>query len=86
MLSQNPNETQVDFEIHYDVPVLILGQLLDRLIISRELERGFDRGFERMKCALEAELVAESRRAVSKYFWSAVHCNFDGPLSTGYAS
>lgn len=84
VLSENPNGTQVDFEIHYDIPVLILGQLLDRLVISRELERGFDCGFERMKRALEDDFLSESRRAVSKYFWSAVRCDFDGPLSTGY--
>ena len=84
MLNENPNGTQVDFEIHYDIPVLILGRLLDRLVISRELERGFDRGFERMKRALEEELLSESRRAVSKHFWSALRCDFDGPLSTGY--
>ena len=84
ILSENPNGTEVDFEIHYDIPTLIFGHLLDRLIVSRELERGFERGFERMKQALEDELLAESRRTLSNYFWSAIGGNFDGPLSTGY--
>jgi len=84
VLSENPNGTQVDFEIHYEIPTLIFGQLLDRLVVSRELERGFERGFERLKQALEGELLAESRRALSSHFWSSVGSSFDGPLSSGY--
>ena len=84
MLSENPNGTLVDFEIHYEIPTLILGQLLDRLLVSRELERGFERGFDRLKQALEDELLAESRRTLSKYFWSVLGGSLDGPLTTGY--
>jgi len=82
-LSENPNGTQVDFEIQYDIPASIFGQILDRLVINRELDREFDRGFERMKEALEGEMLAESRRTVSNYFWSALRANCEG-ISTGY--
>ena len=82
-LSENLNGTQVDFEIQYDIPVSIFGQILDRLIISRELDREFDRGFERMKEALESDTLAESRRTISNYFWSAMGASCVG-LSTGY--
>jgi len=82
-LSEISNGTQVDFEIRYDIPASIFGQILDRLVISRELDREFDRGFERMKDALESELLVESRRTVSSHFWSALRVNCEG-LSTGY--
>ncbi len=52
-LTEEEGETLVNFEIHYDIPFSIVGQLLDRLFISRELESGFERGFRRMKDALE---------------------------------
>jgi len=84
MLTENPKGTQVDFEIQYEIPTLILGQLLDRLVISRELEKGFERGFERLKQALENELLTESRRTLSKYFWSTLGSSSEGPLSSGY--
>ena len=84
LLTETSNGTQVDFEIHYEIPTLILGQLLDRLVVSRELERGFERGFERLKHALENELLTETRGLLSKYIWSSLDGNFDGPLSSGY--
>jgi KaiC/GvpD/RAD55 family RecA-like ATPase len=52
-LSEEEEKTLVNFEIHYEIPFSIVGRILDRLVISRELEAGFERGFRRMKDALE---------------------------------
>ena len=82
-LSENPNGTQVDFEIQYDIPIMIFGQILDRLVISRELDREFDHGFQRMKEALENETLVESRRTLTSHFWRAIGADCNG-ISSGY--
>ncbi len=53
-LTEETGGTRVDFEIHFDVPLSVLGQVLDRLVISRKLEHDFEIGFKRMQQALDA--------------------------------
>jgi uncharacterized protein YndB with AHSA1/START domain len=85
-LAENPDGTTVEFEIRYEVPMSVFGQALDRLVISRELERGFDRGFARMKNALETQALSGSRLELMDYLWSSLGLKIDvkDQLSAGY--
>jgi len=45
--------TKLIFVIDYDLPYSILGKIVDKLLVSREVERGIKRGLGKLKSTLE---------------------------------
>ena len=51
----NPTEagTKLAFVIDYDLPYSIFGKIIDKLVVSREAEKGIERALEKLKNILE---------------------------------
>lgn len=45
--------TEITFMIDYELPYSILGLILDKLMVSREIAQGFDQGLEKLKGIVE---------------------------------
>jgi uncharacterized membrane protein len=45
--------TRVTFLMEYNLPYSILGKVIDKLRVSRELEKGIEQGFENLKVTAE---------------------------------
>jgi len=45
--------TKLTFVIDYDLPYSILGKIIDKLLVSREVEKGIKRGLGKLKSTLE---------------------------------
>ena len=51
----NPTEagTKIRFIIDYDLPYSILGEIIDKLVVGRELEKDIEEGLKKLKNILE---------------------------------
>ena len=52
-----PTETGVELTLvmECDLPYSILGKIIDKLLVSREMEQGFDNGLKKLKDTLEEQ-------------------------------
>jgi uncharacterized membrane protein len=47
--------TELTLIFDYDLPYSILGKVVDKLLVSRDMEKGFDSGLEKLKKMLERQ-------------------------------
>ena len=47
--------TELTLLIDYDLPYSILGKIIDRLLVSRDMEQGFDNGLKKLKDTIEKQ-------------------------------
>ena len=47
--------TELSLKFDYDLPYSILGKIVDKLLVSRDMEKGFDSGLEKLKNMLERQ-------------------------------
>lgn len=45
--------TELTLVMDYDLPYSILGRIIDKLLVSRDMDSGFERGLEKLKNMLE---------------------------------
>ena len=45
--------TELTLVMDYDLPYSILGKIVDKLVVGREMENGFERGLKKLKNILE---------------------------------
>ena len=45
--------TEINLVIDYELPYSILGKIIDRLMVGKEMEKGFERALEKLKNILE---------------------------------
>jgi uncharacterized membrane protein len=57
MTALKPTEAGAELTLvmDYDLPYSILGKIIDKLLVSREMEQGFDNGLQKIKDTLEKQ-------------------------------
>jgi len=54
--------TKLTFVIEYGLPYSVLGKVIDKLMIAREMKEGIERGLQKLKSLLE------------KWLFRSLHC------------
>lgn len=53
ILKKTETGSRITFTIDYELPYSILGKIIDKFMVSGEIEKGFERGLEKLKKILE---------------------------------
>lgn len=52
-LNRTEAGTEITFVVDYALPYSILGKIVDKLMVGREIEKSFERGLEKLRNILE---------------------------------
>lgn len=55
ILEPSPNGTKVTLIMEYEIPIPLLGGLIDKLVVSKSIERGIQEGLNNLKNIIEGK-------------------------------